>query len=158
MGAHQAVEQMLGYLYQVRYALLLLLQNDDEQAQICIEKFDDIAFSHDDNNSERMIQLKHHTKAYGDLTDGSTDIWRTIKVWADLVYKDATCLTRTKFIIITTAIAPEKSAASYLKPITNELGRDARVAFSLLKEITKTSKNIKHESYYKLFNKLGDER
>ena len=104
-----------------------------------------------------MIQLKHYTKAYGDLTDGSTDIWRIIKVWADLVYKDATCLTSTKFIIITTAIAPEKSAASCLKPITEELGRDARAAFSLLKEITKTSKNKKHESYYKLFNKLGDE-
>lgn len=156
MSGHQAVEQMLGYLYQVRYALLLLLQNDNEQAQISIEKFDDIAFSHDDN-SERMIQLKHHTKAHGDLTDASTDIWRTIKVWADFVYKDATCLKNTKFIIITTAIAPEKSAASYLKPISKELGRDTSVAFSLLKEITKTSKNIKHESYYKLFNMLGDE-
>ena len=49
MTSHQAREQMLGYLYQVRYALLLLLQNDDEQAQISIEKFDDIAFVADDN-------------------------------------------------------------------------------------------------------------
>lgn len=48
MSDHQAAEQMIGYLYQVRYALFLLLENDDEQAQINIEKFDDISFSHDD--------------------------------------------------------------------------------------------------------------
>jgi hypothetical protein len=156
MSDHQAVEQMLGYLYQVRYALLLLLKNDDEQMQISIEKFDDISFSHDDN-PEVMIQLKHHTKAYGDLTDSSTDMWRTIKVWADIAYKDATCLESTKFIIITTAIAPENSAASYLKPITHDLGRDTATAYSLLKKTIEVSKNKKHDSYYKMFNKLGDE-
>ena len=55
MCAHQAVEQMLGYLYQVRYALFLLLDNDDEQTQISIEKFDDIAFSNDGDVPEVML-------------------------------------------------------------------------------------------------------
>ena len=44
MPNHQAPGQMLGYLYQVRYALVLLLANDDENQQISIEKFDDVAF------------------------------------------------------------------------------------------------------------------
>ena len=48
MPNHQASEQMLGYLYQVRYALALLLENDNSdifstkatsqmRAQICGE-------------------------------------------------------------------------------------------------------------------------
>jgi hypothetical protein len=156
MSEHQAVEQMLGYLYQVRYALFLLLENDDEQAQISIEKFDDISFSHDDT-SEIRIQLKHHTKAHGDLSDASTDMWRTIKVWADLVNMDTTRLTSTKFIIITTAKAPNKTAASYLKPVSKENERDTNAAFNILKAVTGKSKNLKHMGYYNAFIKLGDE-
>ena len=37
MPNHQASEQMLGYLYQVRYALALLLGNDNSDCQISIE-------------------------------------------------------------------------------------------------------------------------
>ena len=44
MSNHQATEQMLGYLYQIRYALALLLKNDNPDYQISIEKFDDVAF------------------------------------------------------------------------------------------------------------------
>ena len=44
MPSHQASEQMIGYLYQIRYALALLLSNDNSDFQIIIEKFDDIAF------------------------------------------------------------------------------------------------------------------
>jgi hypothetical protein len=110
MNTHQAVEQMLGYLYQVRYALFLLLDNDDEQTQISIERFHDIAFINDGDAPEEMLQLKKHTKIYGNLTDASTDIWRTIKVWVDLVKKDPSFLTSTKFLILTTGKAPEGTA------------------------------------------------
>ena len=37
MPNHQASEQMLGYLYQVRYALALLMKNDNADFQISIE-------------------------------------------------------------------------------------------------------------------------
>lgn len=43
-NAHDASGQMAGYLYQVLAALYLLLDSRDSDAQICIEKFDDIAF------------------------------------------------------------------------------------------------------------------
>lgn len=42
MVSHNAAGQMLGYLYQVRYALNLLMSSDDPSYQISIEKFDDI--------------------------------------------------------------------------------------------------------------------
>ena len=79
MSSHQASEQMIGYLYQVRYALALLLANDNSDFQISIEKFDDVAFSKNDV-PKQLIQLKHHVRKQGSLTDGSTDLWRTLKV------------------------------------------------------------------------------
>lgn len=157
MSTHQAVEQMLGYLYQVRYALFLLLDNDDEQTQISIEKFDDIAFSNDGDVPEMMLQLKHHTKSYGNLTDASTDIWRTIKVWIDFVKSDPSFLTSTKFLILTTAKAPEGTAANYLKPQSGVMDRDEKRAYNILKNVATTSTNVAHKKYYSEFISLGDE-
>ncbi|SET61802.1 hypothetical protein SAMN05660297_02946 [Natronincola peptidivorans] len=153
MSNHQASEQMMGYLYQVRYALNLLLKNRDEQAQISIEKFDDIAFS-DEDDSRVLIQLKHHIKHYGDLTDSSTDMWRTLKVWIDAIKKSPELLKTTNFIIITTASAPEKTAAYYLK---NHKDRDIELAYQLLIKVCEESKNKKHTTYYNAFYTL-DER
>lgn len=156
MSNHQAIEQMLGYLYQVRYALYLLLENDDVQAQIAIEKFDDISFRHDDT-SEVMIQIKHHTKSCGDLSNASTDIWRTIKVWADIIRINSSWLESTKFIIITTATSPKNSAASYLVPETKKYERNTNKAFDILKNIAESSQNIKHKAYYSTFKELGED-
>ena len=153
MSNHQASEQMIGYLYQVRYALNLLLKNDNEQAQISIEKFDDVAFSEDDV-PKVLIQLKHHVKHYGDLTNASTDIWRTIKVWIDAVKEVPDLIKTTNFIIITTASAPENSAAYYLK---NHKERNSDEAYRLLKKVCEESNNKSHEKYYEAFISLNEE-
>lgn len=155
MSNHQATEQMIGYLYQVRYALFLLLNNDDGETQISIEKFDDVAFINDDN-AEKMIQLKHHVNQRGDLSNASTDIWRTINVWSDLIMKNEVCLDNTKFIIITTAKAHKDTAAYYLKQVDNKDNRDFEKAFEILEYISKTSKNKTHEKYYKNFKRLEE--
>jgi hypothetical protein len=152
MSNHQASEQMIGYLYQVRYALNLLLKNDDEQAQISIEKFDDIAFSNDDT-PVMLIQLKHHVKQYGDLTDASTDIWKTLKIWIDAIKKSPELLKTTKFIIITTASAPDKTAAYYLK---NHKDRDSELAYQVLKKVCEESSNKSHITYYNAFHSLDE--
>lgn len=149
---HQASEQMLGYLYQVRYALNLLLKNDDDEAQISIEKFDDISFSNDDTPTI-LIQVKHHIKHYGDLTNSSTDIWRTLKVWIDAIKKRPKLLKTTKFMIITTSLAPEKSAAYYLK---DHEKRNSIIAYELLKEVSEKSNNKRHIPYYKAFSSLDE--
>lgn len=65
MSNHQASEQMLGYLYQVRCALKLLLENDNSDFQISIEKFDDVAFSQEGVPKQliqlkRMLGVRHH--------------------------------------------------------------------------------------------------
>lgn len=152
MSQHQASEQMIGYLYQVRYALNLLLKDDDEQSQISIEKFDDIAFSHDDT-PVMLIQLKHHIKHYGDLTDASTDIWRTLKVWIDAIKKSPELLKTTSFMIITTASSPDKTASYYLK---NNGNRDYELAYRLLKKVCEKSINQSHIAYYNAFHSLDE--
>ena len=43
-NAHDASGQLSGYLYQVLSALLLLLESRNPDSQLCIEKFDDVAF------------------------------------------------------------------------------------------------------------------
>ena len=96
MSNHQATEQMLGYLYQIRYALALLLKNDNPDYQISIEKFDDVAFDKD-GQPVQLIQLKHHIKQKGNLTDSSADLWRTLKVWIDSLAQKPELLDSTEF-------------------------------------------------------------
>jgi hypothetical protein len=145
---HQAAEQMIGYLYQARYALYLLLSSDDEQSEISIEKFDDVSFGTGDT-PEIMIQLKHHVKEYGDLNNASTDIWRTLKVWIDAVKENKNLISKTKFIIMTTASAPVGTAAYHLKIDADK--RNSQRAYDILKKVTVESTNKSHESYYSAF-------
>ena len=147
MSNHQASEQMLGYLYQVRYALALLLGNDNSDCQISIEKFDDVAFGEDDIPIQ-LIQLKHHIQHQGNLTDASTDMWRTLKVWLDVISESPDILNGTNFLIITTAAAPIDSAASLLKSDNN---RDPDAAYEKLKLVCSASTNQAHKELRRIY-------
>lgn len=153
MPNHQASEQMLGYLYQVRYALALLLENDNSDCQISIEKFDDVAFSKDDIPIQ-LIQLKHHIQHQGNLADASTDMWRTIKVWLDAISETPDILDGTNFLIITTATAPIDSAAFLLKKDSN---RNPDTAYEKLKTVCFSSVNQAHQRYYDAFREAGED-
>lgn len=148
---HQASAQMLGYLYQVRCALDLLLSDANEMLSICVEKFDDVAFSNNGESPSALIQTKHHINGHGDLSDKSVDLWRTIKIWIDHVSTHG--LDNVKFIIITTASAPENSAASLLR----SENRDTARAFELLKQACEHSDNKSNASFYNAFNELSSE-
>lgn len=153
MPNHQASEQMLGYLYQVRYALALLLENDNSDCQISIEKFDDVAFSKDDIPIQ-LIQLKHHIQHQGNLADASTDMWRTIKVWIDAISETPDILDGTNFLIITTATAPIDSAAFLLRKDSN---RNPDTAYQKLKTVCFSSVNQAHQRYYDAFREAGED-
>lgn len=153
MPNHQASEQMLGYLYQVRYALALLLENDNSDCQISIEKFDDVAFGKDDIPIQ-LIQLKHHIQHQGNLADASTDMWRTIKVWLDAISETPDILDGTNFLIITTATAPIDSAAFLLKKDSN---RNPDTAYQKLKTVCFSSVNQAHQRYYDAFREAGED-
>ncbi len=93
-----ASASMLGYVYQARYALLLLLRRNklDSNVRLTIEKFDDVAFD-SGGGPDELIQTKHCVP--GNLTDLSEDLWGTLRIWAEGV-RDNEFLPGTVFTLV----------------------------------------------------------
>ena len=143
---HDASGQMLGYVFQAYASLLLLLSSTDAEAMLCLEKFDDVSF-HDDKDILALIQTKHQVNQPGRLNDTSVDLWRTLWNWSEAIDNDTTVAVSTNFIIITTAVAPEGSAASYLKDVS----RNCDKALELLECAAKRRSVQSNEKYYEAF-------
>ena len=110
-----ATGSMLGYLYQCREALLLAIAESKSHPAlaISIERFDDVAFEQGGNPTEQ-VQLKHHVNT-ASLTDLSVDLWKTIRIWSEQIADDPQLPFERRFSILTTATAPEGSAAKLLR-------------------------------------------
>lgn len=144
---HDASGQMAGYLYQVLAALYLLLDSSENNAQICIEKFDDIAFIEQDE-PVLMIQTKHQLYRTGSLSDTSVDLWRTLKSWCDSIDNSPTHLHGTHFVILTTATAQINSAAYHLR---KDVNRNTDEAKRLLIDAARTATVQTNEKFYRGF-------
>jgi hypothetical protein len=153
MVNHQASSSMLGYLFQLHCGLYLLISDVNERVSVCLEKYDDVSIV-DEEGNQHLYQTKLHTKQVGNLTDSSTDLWRTLKVWIDWYVSNPEQLQDTKFTIITNASALEMSAASKLQ-IEN---RDIASAYKILKNIAETSKNSNHQQYYTALLSMSQEK
>lgn len=94
-----ASEPALGYLYQLRYALLQILRLPEETACF-IEKDDDIDFT-DADEGRILASLKH--KAKGDiLTDLSPDFWKSVRIWLTDYLKERKPASPAKYFLCTT--------------------------------------------------------
>ena len=149
MSAHEAGAQMLGYFYQARYALYMLLNNGNDFSQISIEKFDDVAFEESGTPVE-LVQVKHHTNRIGNLSDRSVDLWRTIKVWLDRISSDHTLLETTRFTLITTGHIIKNTAADKIK------SKDYDAAYNILKDVASENKSKENEGYYQAFLSMDE--
>jgi hypothetical protein len=140
-SVHSAAQSAAGYLYQARLALAEVLRYAyvDSGVEIAVEKLDDVSFEKDGSALE-LLQTKHHLKKSADLTDASIDLWKTLRAWAEAAKADPSLPGRSRFALITTALAPDCSAASYLRP-TDVGGRDATKAEALLVKAAGNSKN-----------------
>ena len=140
---HSAAQSAAGYLYQARLALAECLRYayGDFSIEIAIEKLDDVSFERDGTAFE-LLQTKHHLKKIGDLSDGSVDLWKTMRIWAQAVRADPSLPGRTRFALITTAKAPDGSAAALLRPAgTVSALRDPVLAESLLMKAAAACEN-----------------
>ena len=134
-----AKEQMLGYFYQPLYALLKLIQvdiADEPDSFVIIENLDDIEFNRN-IDSIHLIQTKHHIKAKGSISDRSTDLWKTIRIWSERIQNDDINIDNAIFVIVTTSTAQPNSIASKLR-VTN---RNTLKALEELQEIAKAGVN-----------------
>lgn len=115
MSDHSAAGSALGYLYQCDWALLELLRRGRElpDAQVSLELFDDVAWDTDGTPTE-LLQIKHHLNAAAAISDMSTDLWRTIRVWMDS--PGATDPDGPTLVLVTTASASGDSGVQALRP------------------------------------------
>lgn len=149
-----ASEHLIGYLYQVRYALLVLLQKikDEPGIELSLEKLDDVAFEQDGEVIE-LLQTKHHINQSAQLTDSSSDLWKTLRIWSTHILENPSRSDDLVLLLVTTSIAPDNSISSNLR---RDKHRDEDHAFERLIKVANTSKNQKNGSAYEAFLTLSD--
>lgn len=115
-GQYSAAPSALGYLYQVRYALLESLRRlrKGQQFVVSIETLDDVVFEQDGKAPE-LLQTKHHVNNAADLTDSSPDLWETLRIWCEGFASDSNP-DGTLYFLVTTAETADGHAAHYLRP------------------------------------------
>ena len=155
-----ATPSLLGYLYQLRYGLLVALDksleiSDIDNCTITIETIDDLSVEESFISTE-LIQTKHHITK-GNLTDKSTDIWRTLRVWCEKVSNQITFLERFPVLtLLTTETATDGSLAALLSPVQSM--RDEMAALKLMREIAEFGGNKSNADGYSAFLNLDTEQ
>lgn len=145
-----AADSALGYLYQVRLALLSSLQRlaEDQSFALYLETLDDVVFEAT-GSAVDLLQLKHHCDRAANLTDASPDLWKSLRVWMEGRSNGDIPSDARLFLITTTDVGPG-SAASRL--MTGE--RDEGEALKRLDQTATTSNNDANQAAYSLFRAL----
>jgi hypothetical protein len=142
----------IGYLYQIRYALYMILKN--HEMDISIENLDDIEFDVQGTPIE-LLQLKHHSsKRVANLTDSSPDLWKSIRIWSEAIKNNSVRVPGIVFNLVTTAVTSPNSLVHLLKGDNN---RDSRKAHLKMLEHIKESNNQGNKEAYIAFKSLSDD-
>jgi hypothetical protein len=151
-----ATSSLLGYIYQIRYGLLLSLKkmrevDDPDDCFVSIETIDDVAFEKS-GTPEELLQTKYHSKP-GNITDKSPDIWKTIRVWVEAFKSERLDFKKASLFLVTTeAIVPETLA--YF--LSNSRGRNTEKAHELMCAITQDNPSHKNKHAFELFRSISD--
>lgn len=142
---YAAVDASLGYLYQVRSALLWTLKRlkSEPDFLVGVETLDDVAFERVGGDARELLQTKHHRNAAASLTDASTDLWRTLRIWCEGT-DSGQIPTTASLCLVTTGKAPDGSAASYLRGSS----RDVPAAVARLDTTAQSSSNAASQAAY----------
>lgn len=98
MSEHSAEAPLLGYYFQGMYALVKLLDANDND-RVSIETCDDVYI---EGNIKKLYQLKHSLNSKGKINEKNDGLWKTIRIWADMLRKEEVDET-TYFIFVTTS-------------------------------------------------------
>ncbi|GAA4089688.1 ABC-three component system protein [Nonomuraea soli] len=125
----------IGYLYQLRYALLAGLNEfgTDASWSVSVEVVDDVEIVA--AGESRRWQLKHRASGTR-MTDGTTDLWKTLRIWSEAVREGSLDPTRTQLLLLTTSTVPAGSVAHFLQP---GIDRDVDKAYELLEAAAEKS-------------------
>lgn len=117
-----AVDATLGYLYQVRSALLWALrrQKSEPDFLVSVETLDDVTFETVGGNPTDLLQTKHHRKGSASLTDASPDLWKTLRIWFE-GHTSGHIPPTANLYLVTTSAAPDGTATSRLRGASRDL-------------------------------------
>jgi hypothetical protein len=143
----------IGYLYQIRSALFLAVKRDDSAEQISLEVIDDVAFHAADSQTTtpvELLQFKHSLTRKAVLSDRSIDLWKTLRVWSELIRAKRVDPQRTIFTLVTTATTSSGGLARL-----RHIERDPEQARTDIEEAGAFSDNQKVKLASACLNKLG---
>jgi hypothetical protein len=146
-----AADSALGYLYQVRVALLWALRRlkDGNEFLVSLETLDDVAFETRGGRPEELLQTKHHRSRSASLTDASADLWKTLRVWFEGHAANSIPL-GTSLHLLTTTQASSGSVAAHLRA---KDGRDVDAALASLEATAQSSTSAENAPAYAAFLK-----
>jgi len=145
---YSAPGPMLGYLYQVRIALLWAArQSTLGNFTLSVETLDDVSFT-DDKDATVVLQTKHSINSQATLSDLSTELWKTLRVWIDGYVSGEVPQDAARFLIATTTVSAGSACASLA---IGERERDIESAANLLKHAATTSTNTALKDTYDAF-------
>lgn len=147
MDQFSAAPSALGYMYQCELALLEFLRRDDFGLELSIEVLDDIAF---EGEQTELIQTKYQVTP-GSLTDGSTDLWKTLRIWSEA----ATTQPKALLVLVTTATAASESIAALLRA---DSGRNPDAAHDRLVTYARSTSSRTLQSARDAFLGLPDDQ
>lgn len=150
-----AKEPNLGYLYQVRYGLLLIVSEQNQEAKLLIEQIDDISI--ETPSALEVYQTKLHINSVANLTNASTDLWKTIRVWSERIISGQLDPDNCIFNLITTAAASADTIPFKLKQGTKDTREVDEIIKSLL-EVATTSDSKSNKTAYAAFTALTNEQ
>ncbi|MCW8087671.1 ABC-three component system protein [Sabulicella glaciei] len=115
--AHSAEGSALGFWFQAYFALLTLVTLTTDEAAIGIEQLDDVELKAD--GQTLLYQLKHSISAKPPpITIKSRSLWRTVKVWID-VLPQVTLAETTLHLIAVGDIPSDSPLRALTDPDTN---------------------------------------
>jgi hypothetical protein len=157
-NAFSAADSALGYLYQVRVALLWSLRRirAGKDFVVALETLDDVTFEAlqaTGPKPDELLQAKHHRRAEASLTDASGDLWRSLRIWFE-GHANNTIPPGTALYLLTTAAAPKDSAAWFLR---SDGARNVDKAVQKLETVTQTSDSKANAPAYQAFTKVSSE-
>lgn len=148
-----AKEPALGYYYQIiRGLVLLLVENRMASPCLSFECLDDIAI--EDEGNVALYQAKLHIKPV-QLTDRSTDFWKTIRVWSEGIKNGCFNPSVTIFTLITTAYIPE---GSFLNLFFSDKEEDRKKIIATMESIATETTNKENKPGYDAFSALTEEQ
>ena len=151
-GQFTAKAASLGYAYQFRYALLLALKRHQTGPNwaIATEAADDLECVSD--NDDAILQLKHRA-AGTSLTDGSVDLWKTLRVWSEALSAGTLRLPETQLALVTTASASPNTACASLTAECRSRKDDTAIA-GRLRYVAQASSNTALETAHAAYLRI----